>query len=295
MLPSKSTWAGAVAIAAVALAACDSANSGVTAPDSPIEATGASSARPDASTVIQEFRVCKTYVGVVGPAVTVDFTVDFNADGPGPQDLAGSVVLAEGDCAVVHTYDESNASGGTQVQRVTVTEQVLAGYGASYVLTETVGPVTTVGPQTPGNSASGDMISNPDNGFIVEFINTEIVTGGGEGCTPGYWKQSQHFDSYPAGFDPMTPFIGSTTGFSYDPSLKKPESGNASDLSLLGALTLRGGQQNALIRHAAAGILNANSSGVSYDLSLAEVQNLYNVDLDKGALERANQQGCPLN
>ncbi|MDX1578099.1 MAG: hypothetical protein R3266_06425 [Gemmatimonadota bacterium] len=292
----RTLTASAAALALVALGACDQSPS---APDGVTDASGAQSVAPaaaDGVVEVGEFEVCKTYVGNPGPAVTVDWEVDRESTGFGNVDLSGSVSLADGDCAVVHSYIEDAASNsGAEIQRVTVTEQAVPGYSTEYVLTTRVGPSVVTDPPVAGNSASGDMQSAPDNGFLVEFINTEIFVPGNEGCTPGFWRQEHHFDSYPAGFAPTTPFIGATTGFTYDPALQGPESGNASDLDLLGALTLRGGGPNALIRHAAAAILNANSSGVAYSLSVGDVQNLYNVDMDKDALEAANEAGCPLN
>lgn len=280
---------GAPVFAALALLGCEATTSG------PEEKEAISADIVATTTVaINQFQVCKTYIGAVGPTVTVDYNVDFNADGPGPQDVAGSVQLAPGACTVVHTYDESNAANGSQIQRVSVTEQVPLGYTASYVKTTRTGPYVTVDPVTPGDATSGDMLSAPDNGFVVEFINTEFL-GGGEGCTPGYWKQEHHFDSYPAPLTPATPFIGTETGFTYDPQLKSPASGNASSLTLLDALSLRGGGVNALIRHAAAAILNANSPSVASSFMPAQVQTLYNNDMDKDALEQANEQLCPLN
>jgi hypothetical protein len=119
---------------------------------------------------LAEFEVCKVYSGIVGPAVTVNFTVDRDANGS--IENSGSVQLANNQCAVVHTYIETGSNNGTQIQRVTVTEQVPTGYTVSRVLTT----VTLGGPSSGGsvasNTATGDMISNPDNGFLVVFTNT---------------------------------------------------------------------------------------------------------------------------
>ena len=35
------------------------------------------------------------------------------------------------------------------------------------------------------------------------------AAGAARGCTPGYWKQSQHFDSWPAGYSPTCCFARS--------------------------------------------------------------------------------------
>jgi hypothetical protein len=117
---------------------------------------------------LEEFEVCKQYSGTAGPAVTVNVTVDFDANGS--VEIANSILLADGQCAIAHRYQQANSNGGTQVQRVTVTEQVPLGYSASYSLTQW--PATTPAPSMAGNSASGEMLSNPDNGFLVVFTNT---------------------------------------------------------------------------------------------------------------------------
>jgi hypothetical protein len=113
--------------------------------------------------------------------------------------------------------------------------------------------------------------------------------GGGEGCTPGFWKQVQHFDSW-TGYSPTDDY---ETVFGVDASFT---------LDLLGALEQGGGGEKALGRHAVAGLLNSTSGGVSYDYSTAEVIALVQAayasgDFEgaKNLLEAANESGCPLN
>ncbi len=112
---------------------------------------------------------------------------------------------------------------------------------------------------------------------------------GGEGCTPGYWKQAHHFDSW-TGYSPTDDY---ETVFGVDASFDK---------DLLGALKQGGGGEKALGRHAVAALLNSASGGVSYDYSTAEVialvQDAYASGDFAGAknlLEAANESGCPLN
>lgn len=122
----------------------------------------------------------------------------------------------------------------------------------------------------------------------TQVINvTADVGGGGEGCTPGYWKQKHHYDSWES-FATNNRFksvfhVGPNT--TLDSTLKKG-----------------GGKFTSLNRHAVAALLNASSSGVSYDYSTSEVvgivQDAYasgNWKSAKNLLESANEQGCPLN
>ena len=124
---------------------------------------------------------------------------------------------------------------------------------------------------------------------------------GGEGCTPGYWRQPHHFDSWPEGYDPgdmLTDFFTIPGGL----DLARPERDDPEDLTLLEGITLRGGHVNALIRHAVAALLNAASDEVSYDLTPDMVIRTFNDAVDGGSVRVAkdefegfNEQGCPLN
>jgi hypothetical protein len=142
---------------------------------------------------------------------------------------------------------------------------------------------------------------NGDMARIVTFTNDYTPPPpppppGGEGCTPGYWKQSHHFDSYPAGYAP-------TTLFNTALGLPNPNSLWGATYTLLDALNANGGGKNALARHAAAAILNAASNGVAYDLTIADVQaavlaalnDASLIEVKKNLLAANNEDGCPLN
>lgn len=124
--------------------------------------------------------------------------------------------------------------------------------------------------------------------------------GGGQGCTPGFWRQPHHFDSWTT----YKPNDSIEDPFNIPGSLKlvRPENGNVKDLTLLEGVKLRGGDVNALIRHAIAALLNAANPDVSYDLSVAEVISKFNNAVDGGDIEGTkdefegfNELGCPLN
>lgn len=65
------------------------------------------------------------------------------------------------------------------------------------------------------------------------------------GCTPGYWKQPHHFDSWEA------------TGFAPGDTLSDAFGCELPEKTLLEALEARGGGENAFMRHAVAALLNA--------------------------------------
>jgi hypothetical protein len=110
----------------------------------------------------------------------------------------------------------------------------------------------------------------------------------GEGCTPGFWKQRQHFNSWTS-YAPSNLF--STVFEDAFPGK-----------TLLDVLKQGGGGLNALGRHTIAALLNAASTDVSYDLSVADVINKFNAvfpggdyETLKDEFEDFNQQGCPLD
>ncbi|MEQ9002902.1 MAG: myxococcus cysteine-rich repeat containing protein [Pseudomonadales bacterium] len=117
------------------------------------------------------------------------------------------------------------------------------------------------------------------------------VERGGEGCTPGYWRQEHHFDSYPAAYPPSMLFV---TAFGVDAFPGQ---------TLAQVTRAKGGGLNALGRHAVAALLNAASGDVDYDRTVESViqsfQNAYtgvsNVEYVKNIFEALNEQGCPLN
>ena len=139
--------------------------------------------------------------------------------------------------------------------------------------------------------------TGPDTSYYEIYINNCLVQVGhfecepeppcGWGCTPGYWKQEQHFDSWvPTGFAPGDNFDTVFGGDYFDP-----------DITLLEALKLKGGGFNALARHAVAALLNASHPDVDYDLTDAEVIALLQggTEANKDILEYNNELGCPLD
>jgi hypothetical protein len=115
--------------------------------------------------------------------------------------------------------------------------------------------------------------------------------GGGEGCTPGYWKQEQHFDSWRNPYDPSDSF---NTYFE-----------NAfPEMTLLEVLKQGGGGLNALGRHTVAALLNAASGNVDYAFSPATVIESFDAvypgtkgdyETLKNQFAGENERRCPLN
>ena len=152
-------------------------------------------------------------------------------------------------------------------------------------------------PNTATVAATNEPSGNTTNNSSTDTISVScpVVAGDEEGCTPGYWKQEQHFDSW--------------TGYSPDQELGTifdlAAYSDYVDMELIQAL--RTGDDNGttlldqLLRHAVAALLNAAST-MEYPYSTAEIVAMTNAALGSGdfeptkdLLDTANNLGCPLN
>ena len=231
------------------------------------------------------FELCKDYTGTVGPAVTFNVTVDDNTDGD--IDSAFAVQLSHGQCREIW---QDNVIGS---DLVTVTEVVPSGYTVSYVKTTVLGngSTTIIDPPVSSHTTSGSVATG-DRGFLVVFTNAFIPPPpppGNQGCTPGYWKQDQHLDSWPAPY---------TEGTLFSAVFENAFPG----MTLGDVLAQGGGGLNALGRHTVAALLNAGSGGVNYPLTTAQVIAGFNAVFPGGDYETLhkrwaafNEAGCPLN
>jgi hypothetical protein len=113
---------------------------------------------------------------------------------------------------------------------------------------------------------------------------------GGEGCTPGYWKQGHHFGNWPEGYTPETPF---------DDVFEDAFPGK----TLVEVLDQGGGGLYALGRHLVAALLNAASGEVSFELTPTYIIERFNevypgskddYEKLKDMLEDYNERHCPL-
>ena len=146
-------------------------------------------------------------------------------------------------------------------------------------------------PLTPVYSGTGVSVQvNYYHGAIATFYNSQIPVSAGEGCTPGYWKQSQHFASWTSPYTPSTQFSSV-----FDDAFPGK--------TLLQVVSLGGGGLNALGRHTVAALLNA-AYGLNSGFTTSGVINAFNAvypgsDADYEALKNSfaasNELSCPLN
>ena len=118
--------------------------------------------------------------------------------------------------------------------------------------------------------------------------------GGGHGCTPGYWKQPQHFFRW--GSIPQSQSFNATFG------VTAGQSGFPDSFSLLDALKNGGGGIAALGRQGTAAYLNSRTPGMGFPYTTAQVIALVrdaiiggkSIESTKDALEAANSLEGPL-
>lgn len=256
----------------------------------------------DNSIRLEGAKICKY-------GTNADFTYDIvDRSGQGG-DASGNFSLVADECVLLVLADGAGAD-------VTVTELV-ANLGADEQFDELVvttqdegGPLVVSAPlATPSATVT---VHGSGGGFTVragavfEFYNSVIPPTGGEGCTPGYYKNlKKHLFAWTdAGYDPDQ-LVSSV--FS--------EAGNAPYAALGGAtlhegLSFRGGDSVAekaeiLLRAAIAAVLNADGPNVSYSFTSADIiadvnAALLSQDIDDildlaKELDDENNAGCPLD
>lgn len=257
---------GLVAVAALVAIGCQSG-------DLPTKQNGVGPEfdhAPNGATDVQmeQFKICKH-----GSSASFSVTNGNNA----------TENLTDGECRTIQT-------SGTGVT-VTVTETgAQAGYEFDYVEVTTIlaGTTTFLGSFTDP-TVVGHI--DGDEGVLAVYFNKPIETVGGQGCTPGYWKQEQHFDSWTSPYDPTDLFSDH-----FEDAF--------GGMTLAEVLAQGGGGLAALGRHTVAALLNGASGGVSYGQTDLEVIAAFNAvypgtkgdyNTLKNSFAVANEAGCPLN
>ena len=233
--------------------------------------------------------------GIYEHATLGDF-VWVDTDGDGVQDagepgIAGATVTLSGPGGTQSTTTDANGLyrfDGLTPGAYTVSVATPAGYVPS--------PSFAGGDpakDSNGSPAAVTLVSTETNltidfGFAVKPPD-EIL--GLEGCTPGYWKQPQHFGSWAGTGLTPTDSYNAVFGVTAWPA----------SFTLLDALGKNGGGINALARHSTAALLNARSTGVDYGLTssavIAATQLAISTRSYDGVanhLMTLNEKGCPL-
>jgi hypothetical protein len=156
-------------------------------------------------------------------------------------------------------------------------------------------------------SVGGLDIDVATDGYGAYYVSNvkEWTGGGGEGCTPGYWKNNAKNWEHSAwvGYLPGDSF---ETVFSVNVTLNANGKATYPTPTLLEALDANGGGINALARHAVAALLNIANPSISYGIgSTAALITMVHdaiVSGDKAQIDALhvllagyNEAGCPLN
>jgi hypothetical protein len=141
-----------------------------------------------------------------------------------------------------------------------------------------------------------------------DLVTVETEPCGGEGCTPGFWKNNG--DKHGASawcdlFSPATPF-GDVFDLDEPLIIRGKGRSTISNPTLLQALGANGGGVNAMVRHGVAAMLNACSDCVNYPtndplqviLMIEDALNgvgAFTVDELHSMFAENNEAGCPVN
>jgi hypothetical protein len=261
--------------------------------DAPITASDRVSSTRAAGDIVNstatlgQVRVCK--LGDVSGSFTV-------AGGNADVSTVANVTVQPGTCVIVAQSASPAGSGPASTPAsITVTESPATDLQGVTVVTNSAGsigaPAAGTNPQT--------VIVNNYHGYVITFTNDAPdppppPPPGNEGCTPGYWKQDQHLDSWVGtGYAPGDDF-DATFGVNFF----------TPNQTLVQAAGANGGGTDALARHAVAALLNSASADVDYPYTTAQVLDIVqgdgayaglSVEARKNLLAAANELGCDLN
>jgi hypothetical protein len=253
----------------------------------------------DATLVPEYFKVCK-----YGSDADFDVVTTWTGPAPArqPQSFSEVIHIGDGECKYV-SYSRVAPALSSSAATVQVTEQVPAGYEVAKIELA-AGPGTPINTTYTGTNTVSAQISASGftppglQGAVAKFTNVLLPpTAGTAGCTPGYWKQRQHFGSW---VDGNAPDWATTDNYNtvFGVSLF---TGSEAGMSLLDALGHGGGGIYRLGRHSAAALLDASNGGVDYGMTPAHVialvqQAVATGDYDAASdeFESRNERSCPL-
>jgi hypothetical protein len=251
-------------------------------------------------------RACK----VGGPAGTYSFHVDVLGGGSYtlPSGATGSVSFNGTTPACTTMYVPTGTWTFGQTASVEISEVNIASNLMVKSITVTTNGV--VGSPQLNTSSTSVTVGFPDV-VSVDFVNAvkPPTNNGNQGCTPGYWKVKQHWDSWAGTGYTTTQALSTVFNIPAAYTVKNQAMGSYSmvqGLSFQGGTTLSG-KAEILVRAAVAAVLNAGNSNVSYAMSKADIISQVNAALAGGnattignlatKLDGYNNGlgGCPLN
>jgi hypothetical protein len=228
------------------------------------------------------------------PSMSFKFTNSVTGPNATRGNFNPEVVLRDGECKFVYKAPTPNNDG---FDEVTITEVVPDGWQVKHIDVYTAeqvnGNIELSTERVYGSSVTG-LVRQDAKGFIAVFYN-EPPSMGGEGCSPGSWKNRLlKIGAWPV--DPDTP-VGDVWNVPDD----------LADATLLEALSFKGGSSfndkvSILLRAATAAYLNALT--INYDLTPQQIIDGGNDAIASGdksvvldlaeTLDMLNNQGCTL-
>ena len=147
---------------------------------------------------------------------------------------------------------------------------------------------------TTDTSTNSTSTSTSTNSTTTSTTTT--TPEGGEGCTPGFWKNNADKKGATQSTDPYDPDDLVSSVFSAAPA-------GIAGKTLLAGLQQGGGDLDALTRHAIAAVLSAAHPDVDYPLTVAEIVDMVNdaynglTDVEdlKDLLAGFNEAGCSIS
>ena len=245
-------------------------------------------------------RVSKTAGNaVVNVGAPLSFTMTVTNDGPG---AATGVTLTDalpGGTGINWSIASQPAGNPCTIAGAAPAQTLNCNFGD---LAAGQSAAVTVTSATTANTTCAEYVNTVTVGATnhgnVQATADITVTGctrdGLEGCTPGYWKQKQHFDNWGS-------YVPTGAGASLYNTVFGVNLFSA-NTTLLQALSTGGGGIYRFGRHSVAALLSAQSSGVDYGMTaagvIAAVQHAVatgNFDAAADEFERRNERQCPLN
>jgi uncharacterized repeat protein (TIGR01451 family) len=169
---------------------------------------------------------------------------------------------------------------------------IAAGAEVTVNLTSSVMTAATCG-VVYNNTADVVASNHPSRTSNLVTVNAQCPPSAFQGCTPGYWKN--HTDRWVT--------FKTDDKFNSTFKINDKDSPFSKDLTLGGAIRLKGGGLNALARHATAALLNAANPGVAYPYTVAQIISrtvsaiaggYAAIEAQKNDFDQKNNLGCPL-
>ncbi|HET8654380.1 MAG TPA: DUF11 domain-containing protein [Longimicrobiaceae bacterium] len=212
-----------------------------------------------------------------GPLVDVGSTVTWTYNVTNTGNVPLSNIVVTDDQGVTPVYQSGDVNGNTLLDLTETWTYTASG-------TAVAGQYENTGTATGSWNGTTVTATDPDHYFGK---TAPPPPPGTEGCTPGYWKQSQHF--------------GDWKGYTPDEQFSAVFENAFPGMTLEQVLSQGGGGLNALGRHTVAALLNA-ASGIDYGLTTTQVIQKFNAVFPGGDYEglkdefaARNERDCPLN